>query len=284
MTHQTLINQLFSSADVKSHPISGGDINAVYRIINERNQESVIKINSSRSFPKMLEKEAQGLDELRKNATLHIPKVHGFGEIEELQYLILEQIEEGEIDANFWEKFGEGLATQHQITAPTFGFISDNYIGSLTQSNKSQSTWSDFTVIERFMPQVKLARDTGKINLTEAKKIERIYPEINNIWPKEKPALLHGDLWAGNYLKGKANKPFLIDPAVYYGHREMDLGMMHLFGGFDVHLFDIYHNHYPLEQGWQDRIKYNQLYPLLVHLNLFGRSYLNQVIEIVKQF
>jgi fructosamine-3-kinase len=91
--------------------------------------------------------------------------------------------------------------------------------------------------------------------------------------PKEKPALLHGDLWSGNVISDEKGAPVWIDPAVYYGHREMDLAMMKLFGGFSEAVFSTYQEHFPLEANWQERIPYHQLYPLLVHLNLFGSSY-----------
>lgn len=284
MTHSALIKELYQLSDVKFHPVSGGDINAVYSVFNARNEQSIIKINAFSAFPQMLEKEANGLNELRKNKHLQIPNVHSHGKVEGLQYLILSHIEEDIVDSTFWEKFGEGLAAQHQISSPTFGLKEDNYIGSLPQSNQLQRSWHEFIVNERFIPQIKLALDQKKINTAEAKKIERIYSEVDNIWPREEPALLHGDLWSGNYIKGTSNQPFLIDPAVYYGHREMDLGMMHLFGGFENLLYETYNNFYPLEIGWKDRIKFNQLYPLLVHLNLFGRAYLNQINGIVNRF
>ncbi|MFT5822289.1 MAG: protein-ribulosamine 3-kinase [Crocinitomix sp.] len=284
MTHQALIKALYNLFDVIIHPVSGGDINAVYSVNYDSGKKDIIKINNASAYPKMFAKEAYGLNELRKNEALRVPKVLAQDELEGYQYLILENIPTGIIDTKFWHQFGQGLAKQHAISNATFGFKEDNYIGTLHQSNKQDDSWDDFLINERLIPLIKLAVDGSVINSSEGNEIERIYSAINNLWPKEKPALLHGDLWSGNYIKGQQNKPFLIDPAVYYGHREMDLGMMHLFGGFDSHLFDIYKETYALEKGWEERIKYNQLYPLLVHLNLFGRTYFKQIQAIVKQF
>jgi fructosamine-3-kinase len=284
MTHHALIHELYKRFDVTIHPVSGGDINAVYRLSRPNEKTEIIKINDANAYPQMLEKEANGLNELHKNKALHIPNVLAQEELEGLQYLILEYIPQGEINQLFWENFGQGLAKQHSITQPTFGFDADNYIGSLNQSNTPHQNWADFLINERLIPQVKLAVDKGVITGSESKQFERIYSEANSLWPNEKPALLHGDLWSGNYIKGTQNQPYLIDPAVYYGHREMDLGMMLLFGGFDAHLFTIYDETFALEHGWKGRIQYNQLYPLLVHLNLFGRTYFSQIQAIVKEF
>ncbi len=112
----------------------------------------------------------------------------------------------------------------------------------------------------------------------------RLYVQLDNLIPHEVPALIHGDLWSGNYLVDEVGNPVLIDPAVYYGHREMDLGMMHLFGGFASDMFDAYHREFPLEKGWQERIPIHQLYPLLVHVNLFGRGYVGQVESALRPF
>jgi fructosamine-3-kinase len=284
MTHQALISELYNRFDVKIQPVSGGDINAVYSVSRPNEKTEIIKINDANAYPQMLAKEANGLNELRKNKALHIPKVLAQDELEGLQYLILEYIPQGPVDQQFWENFGQGLAKQHSITRPTFGFDADNYIASLTQSNSPLQNWAEFLINERLIPQVKLAVDEGIITGSESKQFERFYSEANSLWPNEKPALLHGDLWSGNYIKGTQNKPYLIDPAVYYGHREMDMGMMLLFGGFDPLLFSIYDETFALEQGWKGRIQYNQLYPLLVHLNLFGRTYFSQIHAIVKQF
>ena len=131
---------------------------------------------------------------------------------------------------------------------------------------------------------VEMAVNQGDINYVEAKIVETLYKKVPAILPTEKPALLHGDLWSGNFLTGAAGEPVLIDPAVYYGHREMDIAMMHLFGGFPSLVFDQYNEVYPLEKNWKERIELNQLYPLLVHVNLFGRSYWNKVKYITEKF
>ncbi len=110
------------------------------------------------------------------------------------------------------------------------------------------------------------------------------YKNISEEIPQEPPALLHGDLWSGNYITNEEGLPCLIDPAVCYGPREMDLGMMKLFGGFPEEVFREYNASFPLQPGWEERIPLWQLYYLLVHLNIFGSSYLPQVKNIIKRF
>jgi protein-ribulosamine 3-kinase len=96
--------------------------------------------------------------------------------------------------------------------------------------------------------------------------------------------LLHGDLWSGNFLCGHNGDPVLIDPAVYFGHREMDIAMTKLFGGFDDTFYTAYNEERPMEGGWEERVDPCNLYPLLVHVNLFGGGYAAQVQQILKRF
>jgi len=264
--------------DVKSiQPLHGGDINSVYLI----NSSSVVKLNRSDEFPGMFDREAEGLKLL--SSTFHTPEVIQVQADKEWQLLELAYIPEHQKTSNFWNNFGHQLAETHQQSTDEFGLDQDNYIGSLKQLNSKHKNWTTFLIESRLQPMIEMAVNSGEVNYVEAKIIEHFYKRIEEIYPEEAPALIHGDLWSGNYLSAERG-PTLIDPAVYYGHREMDLGMMHLFGGFDNRLFETYHEIYPLEHAWQSRIRYNQLYPLLVHVNLFGRSYWSRVHTILKEF
>jgi fructosamine-3-kinase len=104
------------------------------------------------------------------------------------------------------------------------------------------------------------------------------------LFPVEPPSLLHGDLWSGNFMTDVSGHPCMYDPAVYYGHREMDLAMTKLFGGFPEQFYAVYNECFPLEKGWQERMDLCNLYPLMVHVNLFGGNYRKQVEIIVKRF
>ncbi len=281
MDHSELIYKIIGTKKVKVSPISGGDINFSYRI-EYQEKDHFIKLNSVNEYPEMLYLEAKGLEELSRQGKFKTPKIIDQGVEDDYQYLVLEFVKTIQNPADFWQFFGENLAKLHLSSRSSFGLDVNNYIGSLHQFNQWHDTWEEFIITERFIPQLKLATDSGIIENQEQRKIEAVFSFCSELWPIEPPSLLHGDLWSGNYLSGK--EPYLIDPAVYYGHREMDLGMMHLFGGFDNSLFRYYQEIYPLEKGWQERIKYNQIYPLLVHLNLFGRGHLNQILNIVKPF
>lgn len=114
--------------------------------------------------------------------------------------------------------------------------------------------------------------------------LENFIKEMPGIFPEEKPSLIHGDLWGGNLIASKSNKAVLIDPALHYGHRECDIAMTQLFGGFDNSYLSYYQEVFPLENGFKDRLDYCNIYPLLIHVNLFGESYLWQIQQILKKF
>lgn len=254
-------------------PLSGGDINEVYRL-NTSSGELCIKLNDQ--FPGMFEREASGLALLKKQTRFAIPEVISTGKQGQYGFLLMSYIESAKPKADFWTLFGERLAEMYQVSDQYFGLTQDNFIGSLPQSNQQRTNWSDFYYFERMLPQIEMAIDSGKMDTSFKTKAKALYAKLNNIFPHEPPALLHGDLWSGNYMVSDSGTPALIDPAVYFGHREMDLAMMQLFGGFDRKVFDVYHSNHRLEKNWEERIRLCQLYPVLVHVNLFGGSYINQ--------
>lgn len=172
----------------------------------------------------------------------------------------------------------------HRNSSGQFGLDHDNYIGSLPQRNRFSASWAEFFVRERLAVQLQLAIDGGRIERQIASKFSAVFQRLHEWVPAEPPALLHGDLWSGNLLTSFAGNPCLIDPAVYFGHREMDLAMMRLFGGFHVDCFHAYAETFPLTPGFEDRADLYNLYPLLVHVNLFGGGYAAQVASIINRF
>jgi fructosamine-3-kinase len=178
--------------------------------------------------------------------------------------------------------FGRSLARLHRHTTGYFGHELDNYMGSLPQSNKKHTSWNSFFVEERLKRQVSLAN--VYFSSSDFAAFERLYVRLDELLPVEPPALLHGDLWGGNYMVAPDGKACLIDPAVYYGHREVDIAMTTLFGGFDESFYTSYLEEYPLEKGWQKRLDIFKLYPLLIHLNLFGSVYLESILSIIRRF
>lgn len=259
--------------------LTGGDINQVYLLETDEGPW-VIKINNAQHYPGMFQAEAAGLELLRNSNSFKIPQVRGEGLFEDITYLLLEFIPEGRGDTNFWPSFGEQLAQLHRNSDIHFGLDHDNYIGSLPQKNEREDNVVDFYIRQRLRPQIELAKKQG-FPLENYSSFEKRLPLL---LPLEEPALLHGDLWSGNYMVSENGAAVLIDPAVSYGPREMDLAMMQLFGGFPSTVFDSYNEAFPLPTGWEDRIPLWQLYYLLVHLNLFGAGYLGQVEGIIRRY
>lgn len=182
-----------------------------------------------------------------------------------------------------WLVFAECLAKVHKTTNDDFGLNHDNYIGSIPQVNSKKETWADFFVECRLNPMLKRSVDLGLLNKNDIRSFERFYNEIGSLFPKEAPALLHGDLWSGNRFFS-INGPVLIDPAVYFGHRDMDIAMSKLFGGFPNEFYEQYNEFHPLAKGWMERVQFCNLYPLLVHTVLFGSSYVGSVRRIIDRF
>jgi len=267
----------------KVSTVSGGSINDAY-CLETNHGKYFLKTNEVLRYPNMFNIEAKGLSLLSNTKTIRIPEVTLVDEFENTSFLILEYIESVNPLAQFWKDFGKQMAELHQNTSDNFGLNHNNYIGSLNQQNNLHETWTDFFVNERLNPQIKLAKDSNKIDLTSILKFENLFNNLGEIFPKEKPALLHGDLWSGNFMSDENGDPVIMDPAVYFGHREMDIAMTKLFGGFDTELYEVYNEYYPLEKGWEDRVNICNLYSIMVHVNLFGGGYLEQVKSILSKF
>ncbi len=268
---------------VNLKPVGGGCINQSLEVITQSGNY-FIKLNDAAAYPGMFEAEAYGLDLLRKAKALSVPSVITLGEAQGKSFLILEWIESGKRAKNFFEDFGKHLALLHSQTANFYGLDKNNYIGSLMQYNTPAESYIDFFILQRLDVHIRSAVDYGKLPPAVLKSFERLYIKLPEIIPAEKPALLHGDLWNGNFMTGADGYACLFDPSVYYGHRETDLAMTLLFGGFDNDFYESYHSHFPLEKNWRKRVDIFNLYPLLVHVNLFGGGYAGEVMRIVKRF
>lgn len=270
---------------LSSQPISGGDINqaALLHCVDQR--QLFIKYNTAAVAAEMLSTEAKSLQVLQAAQAIRIPQIIAQGQTPDgIAFLLLEYIQPGSRHPAFWQQFGTSLAALHRNTAPQFGLDHANFIGSLPQINQWQDTWPIFYAEERLLPQMRMARVGKLLDEQDEKRLQTLCQKLNSICPKEPPALIHGDLWSGNFLCDESGKPVLIDPAVAYAHREMDLAMSRLFGGFDAAFYQAYHEAWPLESGFLERIEIYQLYYLLVHVNLFGRSYVPAVRGILQQF
>jgi len=260
-------------------PVHGGDINRCY-CLYAGNHKYFLKINDALQYPGMFEKEAAGLDALKNNFSLVVPAVIKHGNIHQQQYLLLQWIERAKASTNSMQSFGAALATMHKKQQPYFGWALNNYIGSLPQDNTRHDEWPSFYRACRIMPLVQLLFSRGAFSQQDIKAAENFCKTTGRLFPDEPPSLLHGDLWSGNFMVS-SDGAAIYDPAVYHGHREMDIGMTQLFGGFDQRFYDGYNEVYPLEKNWQQRLPLTQLYPLLVHAVLFGGHYISSVRAII---
>ncbi|TFF39237.1 fructosamine kinase family protein [Mucilaginibacter psychrotolerans] len=286
MIHQEIIasaETVLSKKIIRAEPVHGGDINQVY-CLQTSSGPFLIKINSASRFPDMFNREAEGLSTIAETGAINVPRAVALGEAAGYSFLLMDWIEAGREDNPAMAKLGEGLAKLHRNTMPLFGLGEDNYVGSLQQSNRIHGEWSDFYRAERLQPLLKIAVDNGQLSRADTLQFERIYNNLPDLFEPEAPALLHGDLWSGNFIIDKNKQPYLIDPAVYYGHREMDIAMTMLFGGFGAAFYDAYQYHFPLAKGFEQRLKLWSLYPLLVHVNLFGGVYVQQLRSYVKSY
>ncbi|HAR72408.1 MAG TPA: fructosamine kinase, partial [Flavobacteriaceae bacterium] len=221
----------------------------------------------------------------KKTKTFSVPKVVNVGEAgKDFQYLLLEWMETSTPTVVNWENLGKNLAKLHQNTSKQFGWSEDNYIAIVVQPNSLTDSWSEFYAKNRIMPMMKLLQNKQLINSKQIKSAENLCKQLNSIFPEEKPALLHGDFWNGNILANKKGEFSVIDPAIYYGHREMDLAIAKLFGGFDDVFFDAYHENNPLAPNFEERLPIAQLFPLLIHAYLFEGYYVKDVQTILKKF
>lgn len=272
-----------TSAITDTRELSGGCINECHKLITDKSSYFV-KYNFGDRFSGMFAAEAKGLSLLKNAQTIYVPEVLHQSAAGKYEFLLLEYIAEGKKSRNFWENFGRNLAGLHRVNHKLFGLDHDNYIGSLPQKNKQCKTWEEFLVLNRLDPLVKSAFDQKLLNREDINGFDRLYPTIENMLPKEQPSLLHGDLWSGNFMVNSQGEASIIDPAVYYGHREMDIAMTKLFGGFSTNFYNYYNDEYPLEKGWEKRVEFNKLYPLLAHLLLFGSSYAEQLRHILRRY
>lgn len=284
---QTLLERIrarLNTSIQSATPIAGGDINQAARI----------ETASARFFVKwhaqspagMFTAEAKGLARLASAEALRLPEVILLDEENSPPFLLLEWLDlQRPTQADrLAERLAEGLARLHQQGAAQHGLDHPNFIGSLPQKNTLSDSWADFYADLRIGEQMKIARQTGRLPPAREKLLNDLRKRLPDLLPRAEPSLLHGDLWGGNYASLADNQPLIYDPAVYYGHREVELAFTELFGGFPARFYEAYHSAYPIEPGYQERKSLYQLYPLMVHMNLFGGGYAAQVDSIARRY
>jgi fructosamine-3-kinase len=263
-------------------PLGGGSINEVFRISGAHKHSFVVKVNSATKFPQLFAREATGL--LALAPFVQTPAVLAQGEVDGFQYLLMEWITEETPTAAFWKQFGTAMAALHTVQAPSFGSFENNYMGAVPQDNRDARDWSVFFAQRRLMPLADKCAEKGLLDKKDCSMIEQVCKILPHIFSSEPPALLHGDLWSGNFLCSSGARPVLIDPAVYYGHPSVDMGMTTLFGGFDTLFYEAYHYHKPLPPKYKEEWELCNLYPLLIHLLLFGSGYLGSIRQTLQRF
>ena len=265
--------------------VHGGDVSKAF-CVETTTGNFFVKLNSIENRPFLFQKEAIGLQALQKHFPLKVPAVIDVGKIGETQYLVLEWLQQTAHTADSQKQFGRALAQLHQATNTHFGWPEESYIASVPQTNEWYDSWPLFYAEKRIMPLVKRLAEKSILNMKEVKDVTYLCSRFADMMPQELPALLHGDLWSGNamaVIENNQTTTAIYDPNVYYGHRETDIGMTQIFGGFSPLFYDAYQEVFPLEKGWQQRLPLFQLYPLLVHALLFGGGYVDSVREIIKK-
>jgi fructosamine-3-kinase len=256
-------------------PIGGGDINEAFRLLLADGTDAFVKTRAGAS-PGEYSAEAAGLQWLAEPGAVRTPGVLEVGE----DYLALQWVEHGRLEAAGASELGRGLARTHLAGAPHFGEFrasgagAESGFGSLRLPNDPTEDWPTFYGERRLLPLARLARERGALTSAGAGSVERVSERLRElVGPPEPPSRLHGDLWQGNVMGDADGRPWLIDPSAYGGHREVDLAMLRLFGAPGGGVFDAYEEAAPLADGWEDRVGLYQLLPLLVHALLFGGSY-----------
>jgi len=265
--------------------VSGGDINEAAIITLSDDSQMFLKENRA-DLVLMFAAEAKGLMALGQAGIPPVPQPLGWGRDGRRSFLLLEVVESGRLESA--EDFGLALAHLHRhLRNEKCGFSGDNWIGSTSQINTPMSSWFEFFAECRLGYQWRLARMNGYGDKALTKAMESLQSRLIHLLPDldgGMASLLHGDLWGGNWMAGADGQAYLIDPAVYYGHREADLAMTRLFGGFPGGFYQSYVEAWPIEAGFSERIPLYNLYHLLNHLNLFGTSYMGRVRDILFRY
>lgn len=269
-------------------PVLGGDINRAYALTLSDESVIFMKANSRQKLG-IFDGEAESLDFIRQTGVIRSPEVLAIGVDGDISFLLLEYIPSGRATKASFEELGGQLAQMHRaetsafVKGGSFGALHDHLLGSGIQDNTPSDNWIEFFAERRLRPQFEKAdhffdRSVRKQIRSFLDRLDRYLTEPDH------PSLLHGDLWAGNYMVDEQGHPWLIDPAAYVGHAEADLAMTELFGGFDRSFYEAYQSAAGLDSGYRDRRDIYNLYHLVKHLNLFGTSYLPSVLSILRKY
>ncbi len=268
------------AGNARPRPVGGGDISAAWRI-DIIDNAIFVKTGGPEALD-MFEAEAEGLRELNVANAIRVPNVLACGVAGNDAYLAMEWIEFERPTTKTEQLFGQQLAQMHRHCENRFGWHRDNTIGLTPQHNRWSYNWVEFFREQRLGFQLQLAETngfSGELQSAGATLSENLGLLFRDYEPSA--SLLHGDLWGGNWA-ATTGAPVIFDPAVYYGDRESDIAMTKLFGGFGPDFYSAYQENWPMEAGYEDRLKLYQLYHVLNHLNLFGNSYLGRAMQLIR--
>jgi fructosamine-3-kinase len=287
MTRQPVVarhaEELLGAAVVATAPLAGGDTSSATKLRLSDGTTAIVKTHSHPPAG-FFAAEARGLrwlGEATPDGGVPVPEVLGADE----ECLILRWLEPGKVSPDAATSFGQALAVTHAAGAASYGAEADGFIGKLPLPNNPCDSWAEFYAVRRVLPYLKLARDRGAVTEVEAGLVEGVIGKLTSLLPEEPPARLHGDLWNGNVLWGQEGRVWLVDPAAYGGHRELDLAMLALFGLPHLpRVLEAYQERAPLADGWEERVPLHQLFPLLVHAALFGGGYGGRAAEAASRY
>ncbi len=264
----------------QNRSVGGGCINAAFRVSDGR-RSYFVKTNSA-AYASMFEAEAEALGEMTSSATVRVPEPVCYGRHGDQCYIVMEYLELG--GSADMADFGQQLAAMHRVTDEYFGWRIDNTIGSTPQPNSQNKDWVEFWREQRLGFQLDIAARNGYGG--ELQRLgERLLADMPALFKhhQARPSMLHGDLWSGNYGALRDGTPVIFDPAFYYGDREADLAMTKLFGGFGGRFYAAYNEAWPLDQGFEIRETFYNIYHIINHLNLFGGGYHAQAISMIER-
>ncbi|MCY7394906.1 MAG: fructosamine kinase family protein [Nocardioides sp.] len=276
MTRQPVIarhaEDLLGSAVAATAPVAGGDSSTATKLRLSSGSTALMK-TLPHAPADFFHAEARGLRWLAEATPaggVPVPEVLAVDD----ECLILAWVEPGKASSDAAAGFGRALAATHAAGAPTYGAVSDGYIGRLPLPQRPTDTWAEFYAVRRVLPYLKLARDRDALSAADASSVESVIGRLTTLLPTEPPARLHGDLWNGNVLWAGDGRVWAVDPAASGGHRELDLAMLALFGMPHLpRVLEAYQEVSPLADGWEERVALHQLFPLLVHAAMFGGRY-----------
>ena len=282
----SLLEPLYRAKIESSFSVQGGSINQTQVLVLSNGVQVFMKQNSNPPTDFFLA-EAKGLRLLNQaKKGPRIPKPIAIQSGPRPTFLLMEYIKSFSEDKNFAERFAQSLSELHRVSQESFGLDHNNFIGSTPQQNQMEKDGLVFFRDHRIDFQRKLARENGLLPISTDKKIDSLCDNLASFLnvTGESPALVHGDLWSGNYFSDSKGKPCMFDPAAYYGLRETDLAMTELFGRLPQRFYDAYQESFPMNPGYQERKDLYNLYHLLNHLNLFGSSYLSSVQQVINRY